>query len=1021
MENDLKQRILDATEGGLQILKDLYPGIEQMDQHGKFKIRDEKTPSAHLKEKDGIWTVKDYGGDQIRRNAIDCWMEENHYEQARFGEACKALAAEYGVVDVLTKELNKSRCVERDAKPDEEEGKMYWSIRDFTDQELKLLGPMVTADTCQRLGYYCLEWYGTVKDRKVKEWHSDPDLYPIFMRECMIENAKNGQPDRFYKIYRPKEVEKQWRFQYYPKDTMPQDYMHGFVEMKKIHKQLNEEMAMDDEKWQTKKISDIPKPGSDRGLTRYHRVVLCSGERDALCVAARGDIPLWANSETKVMSLKQYLSIVRYAGDLYNIPDLDTTGIRQGTLKALAFPDIKTVWLPTWLLEKRDNRGRPCKDFRDWCGWRSMQTDYQDLMDRAAPAKFWITETSEKTGKAKTSIDSTALHMFLRLHGFYRLKDDDIEEPQYVRLVDHVVVRKKPRDIRDFVRLWTQDEQDPDRPGERLRGTSNIPVTNSVRNAVLTDAKLSAVYLSALPEVNPDFTVSSSTMQRYFFLDGVATVTRDGIDFKRWKELQLETYCWKQQVISRRFRKLEPMFQIRRILDVDGHPASYNDGQPVYDIDISDAKSSHFFSYLINASRLYWRKEMEMPYADAEQRRTYRELHPFDIAGEHLTIQEIREQKRCLINKIFTIGYMLHSYKAQSRSWAPYAMDNRISEDSQANGRSGKSFFFKAFELMQMQMVKLSGRNDHLTDNPHLYDQVTRFTQIVQIDDLSKRIQANSFYDLITGDMTVNPKNNKSYTIPFDESPKFAFTTNYVPSDFDPSSDARLLYMVFGDYYHQRTSDGDSDYLETRSIRDDFGKDLFGSNYSEDEYNADQNFLLQCLHFYLTMTDAPVKLLPPMDNIVQRNLLSRMSVDDFKGWAESFFSPDGGNVNRKVPREECLNSFIRMARPQGKWSAKRFTQTLHAFARWAPWIAEIDPKELCDSQGRIFDNDTWVTTENNKQVHPMCYYLRTDPDWHPDDYEGQAPISSSDASAGSKDHDLRQAEIWHQQHGDEAF
>lgn len=983
MENNLKNRILEKTEGGMAILRDLYPGIAEITPGGMFKIRDEKTPSAHLKKKGDVWTVKDYGGDQQRRNAIDCWMEENGYEQARFGEACKAIAAEYGIVDTLTREENKSRCVERDAKPEEEEGKMYWELREFTKQELDLLGPLVDRDTCQRLGYYCVAWYGTVKDRRILEWHSDPDRYPIFMRECIIESPDEGKPDRFYKIYRPKEVEKQWRFQYYPKDTMPADYMHGYREMKQAHQQLNKDMADNDEKWQTKRISDIPKPGVDRGMTRYYHVVLCSGERDALCVAARGDIPLWANSETKVLSQKQYLSIVRYAGDLYNIPDLDTTGVKQGILKALSFPDIKTVWLPSWLGERKDNRGRPCKDFRDWCGWKPMKTDYLDLIDRAAPARFWVTETSDKTGKARTTIDSTALHNFLRLHGFFRLKDDDIEEPQYVRIVDHVVIRKKPRDIRDFVRLWTQDEQDPDRPGQQLRNSSNIPVTNSVRNAVLTDARLSSVYLSALPEINPDFTVSTVSMQRVFFLDGVATVTRSGIDFKRWRELQLDSFCWREQVIPRNFRKLDPMFQIRQRSNIDGSPAKYPDGQPAYDITISDT-SSHFFGYLINSSRLYWRKEMETPYSDAEQRRAYRELHPFDIAGEHLTLQEQQEQKRCLINKIFTIGYMLHTHKTQSRSWAPYAMDNRISEDSQSNGRSGKSFFFKAFELMKMNVVKLSGRNDHLTDNPHLYDQVTRFTQIVQIDDLSKRIQAQSFYDLITGDMTVNPKNNKSYTIPFDSSPKFAFTTNYVPSDFDPSSDARLLYMVFGDYYHQRTSDGGTDYLETRSIRDDFGKDLFGSSYSPEEFNADQNFLLQCLHFYLTVNDEPVKLLPPMDNIVQRNLLSRMAVDDFKGWAEAFFSPDGGNVNRKVPREECLNSFIRMARPQGKWSAKRFTQTLHAFAKWAPWIAEIDPKELCDSQGRVFDNDVWVTGENQRQVHPMCYYLRTNPDYRAD-------------------------------------
>lgn len=1041
MENDLKTRILQETDGGLAILKDLYPGVARVDSHGKFKIRNEKTPSAHLKEKDGVWTVKDYGDDQVRRNAIDCWMLVHGYDQTRFGEACKAIAADYGIVDVLTREENQSRCVERDARPDEEEGKMYWELRDFTAQELKLLGPLVTAETCQRLGYYCVAWYGTVKDRRIKEWHSDPDRYPIFMRECMIEkearqrsggndgrggtaghpgndgsdgsDGSGGGVDRFYKIYRPKEPEKQWRFQYYPKNAMPQDYMHGFREMVEVHRRLNKEHGDQDDNWQTKRISDIQKPSPDRGITRYFRVVMCSGERDALCVAARGDIPLWANSETKVLSQKQYLQIVRYAGELYNIPDLDDTGVRQGTLKALSFPNIRTVWLPSWLQERKDNRGRPCKDFRDWCGWCPTMDAYNDLMDCGVPARFWVSETSEKTGKVKTTIDSTALHNFLRLHGFYRLKDDDVDDDQYIRIVDHIVIHKRIRDIRDFVRLWTQNEQDPDRPGERLRASNSIPVTNSVRNAVLTDARLSAVYLSALPEVRPDFTQSTAHSQRMFFRNGVVTVTRDGIEFRRWNEAHMDTYCWRDKVIDHELRLPDKdFFHITRRVEVDGTPAKYSDGQPAYDIDVLDSTTSHYFSYLINSSRLYWRKEMELPYGDDEQRLAYRELHRFDIAGEHLTPAEIEEQKRCLINKIFTIGYMLHSWKARARAWAPYAMDNRIAEDSHSNGRSGKSVFFSILDHVGKEIVSKSGRNDHLTENSFIFERVTRHTDIVRIDDLSKRVTVDAFFDTITEGMEVNPKNISSYMLSFEESPKLAFTTNYVPANFDPSSNARLLYVVFGDYYHERTFDDDQNYLESRSVRDDFNKELWSHDYTGDEWNGDYAFLLQCLRFYLSMVDVPYRLLPPMGNITKRNLMSRMG-DNFRDWAESYFAPDGTHVNCLVPKDDAYNDFIRTARPRTQWTMKGFTMTVRTFCQWAPWIEELNPREYQNSQGRVFDNDAWVKDANGGDKHPECYYLKTNPDWRAD-ADDTPPPPVTDA-------DLIQTKLWKEEHGDEAF
>lgn len=54
------------------------------------------------------------------------------------------------------------------------------------------------------------------------------------------------------------------------------------------------------------------------------------------------------------------------------------------------------------------------------------------------------------------------------------------------------------------------------------------------------------------------------------------------------------------------------------------------------------------------------------------------------------------------------MGYMLHRYKSVTRAWAPQAMDNKIGEDGQCNGRSGKSFFFKTIQKMR-KTVSLSG------------------------------------------------------------------------------------------------------------------------------------------------------------------------------------------------------------------------------------------------------------------------------------------------------------------------
>ena len=156
-----------------------------------------------------------------------------------------------------------------------------------------------------------------------------------------------------------------------------------------------------------------------------------------------------------------------------------------------------------------------------------------------------------------------------------------------------------------------------------------------------------------------------------------------------------------------------------------------------------------------------------------------------------------------------------------------------------------------------MKTVKLSGRNAKLLDNPHVFEQCTQYTDLLLVDDCDQYLNLGPFYDIITSDLTVNPKNNHVFTIGYEDAPKIALTTNYVPKDFDPSTEARSLYMVFSDWYHQKTED--NDYRETRSISDDFGKTLYAYDYSEDEWNADLNFWLQCCRVYMSLKDTGIK------------------------------------------------------------------------------------------------------------------------------------------------------------------
>ncbi len=89
----LKEQIMDASNGGLDIFYDLYP---QANEKHNFKLRDEKTASASLKKAkgDGVWTITDFGGDNKSKNAITAYAEEKNL---KYNQALTELAQQYGI------------------------------------------------------------------------------------------------------------------------------------------------------------------------------------------------------------------------------------------------------------------------------------------------------------------------------------------------------------------------------------------------------------------------------------------------------------------------------------------------------------------------------------------------------------------------------------------------------------------------------------------------------------------------------------------------------------------------------------------------------------------------------------------------------------------------------------------------------------------------------------------------------------------------------------------------------------
>ncbi|MDE5749539.1 MAG: toprim domain-containing protein [Duncaniella sp.] len=921
-----KDQIYDATDDGMEILELHIKGAREAYRHKKHvKLREEATASASIKlhtpsSGHRYYGITDFGGDGKMKSPIQLHME---LARLTFAEAMLDLGQIFGVHDSLDRSVNRPDIRQEPAPSGMADGhEFYEFLDDFTDDMCRVMGPNVTRDTLRSLNWHPVKFFASVRDSKITYRFSN-DRFPIFMRECFYKD-KQGAIKSFFKIYEPMNPDKQYRFRYTPRGGKQPDYVNGLWELRKQAAKRREQAEA--EWFADPKNEGKPCPSHK---IKIPEVIICSGERDSLCARSHGYAPVWLNSETARLTRDDYSELKKYATTIYNCPDIDKTGIRKGTELALEYPDIHTIWLPESLLGRyRDNRGKTRKDLRDWMELRPSRSDFEKLLRKSLPACFWGQEMSvSKDGERVTkkyTLDFICLKNFLHLSGFGVLKDDFTKTSRFIRVTDNIVEEVRPREIRAFVEDWAEEEA----------------LDRRLRNLISTTDLLSPMRLESLREIDPDFSNCTHNTQIFHFPRFAVEVTPEGL-FKRDASNGSGACVWRHKVIDHDIRILPPMFEIT-------HPENPTRSED-FDIRVTD-NTSNFFRYLINSSRLYWRKELEtnlegLSPAEAE---AYRSAHRFDIAGEGLDPEEVQKQKQCLINKIFVIGYMMHRFKSPSRAWAPFVMDNAIGENGQCNGGSGKSFLFKALSHL-CAYVPLPGRNNKLFDNQFWADRISKHTDICLFDDIYESFPVDQLYDTISGDMTVNEKNTTSRTLAYEEAPKFAFTTNYVPREFNPSTVRRCIYVVVSDYYHEATKE--NDYRESRKVFDDFHKDLFDARYTEEEWCADINFVMQCVRFYLSVIRFNIKIEPVMDNIMFRKNLRAVSAG-FLDWASQYFAPDGEHIDHMVVRTEAYEDY-KMFSGLKNTSMQSFSSALQAFCITCDYISELDPDDLCNSRDHL--------------------------------------------------------------------
>lgn len=270
----------------------------------------------------------------------------------------------------------------------------------------------------------------------------------------------------------------------------------------------------------------------------------------------------------------------------------------------------------------------------------------------------------------------------------------------------------------------------------------------------------------------------------------------------------------------------------------------------------------------------------------------------FNLSGRNL------ERSQSLMS---ILGYLLHNFKNRHSNKAIIFLDEKMVE-GEANGGTGKSLLCQALSKIT-NVVSIEGKKEN--NSRFFFQQVNYDTKVLYYDDIGFKFEFQNFFSAITGDMTVEKKSKQQFTIPFALSPKIVMSANHPPvTGKGYSFERRKIEYEISDYYGP-----------DRSPESEFGH-LFFDEWTKDEWNRFDNFIVRCIQFYLNNG-----LIRPQSINLEENILVYRTSVEFLEYADSQIDD-----NIEYNKSDMYHEFKESLDPEEYFPSKRFTKCLRSWA-----------------------------------------------------------------------------------------
>lgn len=281
----------------------------------------------------------------------------------------------------------------------------------------------------------------------------------------------------------------------------------------------------------------------------------------------------------------------------------------------------------------------------------------------------------------------------------------------------------------------------------------------------------------------------------------------------------------KNRYFEKTFLNALPLIEVEQIRDKKNSSYIFFE-KFFYEIDADKIKKR---SYIDLEGRHIWRQQISKN--NIEQLTNYQghdfQMFVWNISGQ----DEMKYKSICT-----SIGYLIHTYKDPSNTKAIYASDNSMGElDGMAEGGSGKDLLMKSISQLR-SVVEIDGKDFDKRDK-FKFQLVQEYTQVVLMGDYEGDIK--ELFNKITGQFPIEKKAKDTIQLSFENSPKFYISSNTSPQGFSSSFKRRTHSIEFSNHYS-----------DTHQPIDEFGRNFFGSEWTQDDYNKFYTFLFDCIMMY---------------------------------------------------------------------------------------------------------------------------------------------------------------------------